>query len=656
LYEDSRKLIINAGFRSQYDYKVNREIYFNPIDAVGLGTTSGIGIGVTLIFSNPGTGITQIFIPTKSIYISNHQLNTGDELLYSTNSGTPIGVSTNGISTSVSISDQSIVYVAKISDDLIGISTFKVGLGTQGTFVGISSTTQGVETLFFTNVGTGDNHSFKTRYSGLSGNVSKNIVTVSAAQTHGLLNNDIVFVDVNPSISTTFTLKYNDYNRKVLINPKDFVSAGINTLTNIITISNHKFERGQKVIHTASVPAIGLENNKEYFVFIVDTNNIKLTNTYYDSISTKPEIVGISSASDGTLSLINPPIKAYKNSSVVFDLSDSSLSYTQQSTLYPAFDLKFFKDSNFTENYDSNSDNQFFEVQRIGAVGITSDAKVTLSINENTPENLYYKLIPIYNGTLPENKKLINEDREVLSNNEIQILNSQYNGIYNIIVGSSTSFTYDVAKVPEEDLYISGISSIKYETSSLNAYGSISKIKILNRGQNYYSLPQILSVTSGIGTGAILEPSSTSIGKIKSIKINDIGFDFPSDLTMRPSVAIPQVVKVDPLSSFESIGISSFGRGYTSAPKLIVLDGKTGSVIPEVDLKFTLGNNKVEILKNTFGLNNVTPTILPIQNSNGVGISSVGFNATTKNVTVTLSVGFSTVNSFPFAVNDKNFN
>jgi hypothetical protein len=674
LYENSRKLIINAGFRSQYDYKVNREIYFNPIDAVGLGTTSGIGIGVTLIFSNPGTGITEIFIPTKSIYISNHQLNTGDELLYSTNSGTPIGVSTNGISTSVSISDQSLVYVAKISDDLIGISTFKVGLGTQGTFVGIASTTRGMGTLFFTNVGTGDNHSFKTRYGGLSGNISKNTVTVSAAQTHGLLNNDIVFVDVNPSISTTFTLKYNDYNRKVLINPKDFVSVGINTLTNTITISNHKFERGQKVIHTASVPAIGLENNKEYFVFIVDTNNIKLTNTYHDSISAKPEIVGITSASGGTLSLINPPIKAYKNSSVVFDLSDSSLSYTQQSTLYPAFDLKFFKDSNFTENYDSNSDSELridqflvtmktsFEVQRIGTVGVTSDAKVTLSINENTPENLYYKLVPIYNGTLPENKKLINEDREVLSNNEIQINKSQYNGEYKVIVGSTTSFTYNVAKVPEENLYTSGISSIKYETNSSNAYGSISRIKITNKGQNYYSLPQILNVTgistlgvstSGIGTGAILEPSSTSIGKIKSIKINDIGFDFPSDLTMRPSVAIPQVVKVDPLSSFESIGISSFGRGYTSAPKLIVLDGKTGSVIPEVDLKFTLGNNKVEILKNTFGLNNVTPTILPIQNSNGVGISSVGFNATTKNVTVTLSVGFSTANSFPFAVNDK---
>jgi hypothetical protein len=52
-------------------------------------------------------------------------------------------------------------------------------------------------------------------------------------------------------------------------------------------------------------------------------------------------------------------------------------------------------------------------------------------------------------------------------------------------------------------------------------------------------------------------------------------------------------------------------------------------------------------------LNNVTPTILPIQNSNGVGIGSIRYNSTTKEVTVILSVGFSTAESFPFAVNDK---
>ena len=663
LYERSRKFTINAGFSSEFDYKVNREIYFNPIDAVGLGTTSGIGIGVTLIFSNPGTGITQIFIPTKSIYISNHQLNTGDELVYSTNSGSPIGVSTNGTSTSISISDQQTVFVAKISNDLIGISTVRVGLGTTGTFVGIANTTRGTGILFFTNVGTGDNHSFKTTYTGLSGSISKNTVTVSTAQTHGLLNNDIVFVDVNPSISTTFTVKYNDYNRKVLINPKDFVSAGINTITNTITILNHNFKRGQKVIHTAVTPANGLENNKEYFIFIVDNNKIKLTSTYYESINAKPEIISITSISDGTLSLVNPPIQVYQNSSIIFDLSDSSLSYTQQGSSYSAFDFKLFKNSNFTENYDSNSDNQIFEVKKVGTVGVTSDAKVTLSVNENTPKTLYYKLIPIYDGTnLPDTKKLINEDLEVISNNKIEVKKSQYNGIYDVIVGSSTSFTYNLPNLPESNSYASGISSIRYETTSSNSYGTISKIKITNRGQNYYSLPQILNVagistlgvsTSGVGTGAILESSSTSIGKIKSIKINDIGLDFPSDLTLKPSVSIPQVVKINALLSFESIGISSFGRGYTTPPKLIVLDGKTNNLVPEVDLKFNVGSNKVEILKNTSGLNNATPTILPIQNPNGVGISSIQYNSTTNDVTLVLSVGFSTINSFPFAVNDK---
>jgi hypothetical protein len=653
LYEIPRKLTINTGLTTQYDYKINREIYFNPIDSLGIGTVSGVGIGTTIVFSNPGVGITQIFVPTQSIYITNHQLLTGDELIYSSNGGVPIGVSTNGLSTSVSISDQSIVYVAKISDDLIGISTFKVGLGTQGTFVGIASTTQGMGTLFFRNVGTGDNHSFKTTYNTLVGNISRNTVTVSTSQTHGLLNNDTVFVDVNPSIASTFVVKYNDYNRKLLLNPKNFISAGINTSTNTITINNHGFTKGQKIVHTSLSPSVGLEDNKEYYIVFVDNNNIRLTNSYFESVSSKPSIVGITSASNGTLSLINPPIDTYRSSSVIFDLSDSSLSYTQQSTNYPAFDLRFFKDSNLTEIYDSNVDDNIFEVQKIGIVGVTSDAKATLTINQQTPENLYYNLVPIYNGTLPENKKLISVDSEVISNNEILVKSSIYNGEYNAIVGSTTSFTYTIPSVPEKNSYDSNQSTLSYETTSRNTTGSISKIKLDNKGQNYYSLPQITSVDSAEGFGSILEPTSKSIGKIKTTRIKDIGFNFPSDFTVRPSVAIPQVIKVDQLLSLDFIEVVSFGRGYTSAPKLLVLDGKTGKVKPEVDLKLTLGNNKVEILENSFALNNVTPTILPTQNSNGVGISSIRYESLTKEVIVNLAVGFSTVNSFPFNVNDK---
>ena len=62
------------------DLKLNRELYFNPSEAIGLGTISGVGIGSTLSFSNPGTGISEIFIPTKALYFKEHGLNTGDIL------------------------------------------------------------------------------------------------------------------------------------------------------------------------------------------------------------------------------------------------------------------------------------------------------------------------------------------------------------------------------------------------------------------------------------------------------------------------------------------------------------------------------------------------------------------------------------------------
>jgi hypothetical protein len=652
LYEIPRKLTINSGIRSQYNYKVNRELYFNPTESLGIGTLSGVGIGVTILFSNPGTGITEIFIPTRSIYIPTHQLQTGDELIYSNNGYNSIGVSTNGL-TSFNLSNQSIVYVAKITDDLIGISTFRVGLGTEGNFVGLTSETNTYGLLYFTNIGSGVYHSFRTTYNTLIGNIFKNTVTVSTAQSHGLLNNDVVFIDVNSSIASTVVLKYNDFNKKILVNSKDFEASDIDIIKNIININNHEFGVGQKVIYTSSSPSTGLENNKEYYIVVVDENNIKLTNSYYEALSSKPKIVDINSTSLGTLSKINPQINGYKNSSIVFDVSDSSLGYIQQSSSFSAFDLKFFKDSNFTESYISNEDDSIFEVQRVGSVGITSDAKIILNITEKTPENLYYSLVPVFDGTLPENKRLINIDTEVIANNQINIQFSKYNGEFLIVSTSNTSFTYNIPTIPENNSYNSTTSQINYETNSRNVLDSISKVKILNKGQNYYSLPQVLSLNSFQGNGAIFELSSTSIGKIKKTRINNIGFNFPTDFTLRPSVSIPQVVKVDPLSSLESIEVTSFGRGYTSAPKLIIFDGKTNNILPEVDLKFTLGNNKIEILSNTFALNSTNPTILPIQNSNGVEISNVVFNSTTKDVTITLSVGFSTANAFPFEVDDK---
>ena len=63
--EDPRKLTINAGFKTTYAPRRNRQIYFDPSESVGLGTATGVGIGSTIVFANPGAGLPRIDIPQK---------------------------------------------------------------------------------------------------------------------------------------------------------------------------------------------------------------------------------------------------------------------------------------------------------------------------------------------------------------------------------------------------------------------------------------------------------------------------------------------------------------------------------------------------------------------------------------------------------------
>ena len=650
-YEKPKRLTINAGFNTTYNYRVNKEIYFNPIHTVGLGTLTGVGIGTTISLDYVGSGTSEVFIPTKALYIPNHGLRTGDKLSYSPNTGLGISIAYDS---TVSVSTlPSTVYVAKIDDDLVGLATVRVALGSTGTFKGVDLGFNGSTTLFFTGIGTNVYHSFKTNYEPITGEISQHIVTVAAASTHGLSNNDVVNVSVNPSNTKTFILKYNKYNRRLVVDPTTVLAANINITNNSFTLSDHGYLTGEKVIYNAPVTSLGgLTDNGIYFIVKVDNNTFKLSETYHKSTLLKPVIIDITSAADATFSKINPLIKAYKDSSVVFDLSDSSLSYINQGVLYPAFALNLYTDKDFTEEWESSKINRNFEVQRTGTVGVTADAKVTLKVDKNIPETLYYKLNPISDNDLPELYKNIIID-PVTNNSEIEVKNSLYNGEQTITLGSTSSFKYSIPNIPEQSSYTPTTSVLTYNTTSKSAYGPIKQFEVINQGQNYYSLPGISTINSKSGNNALVEAASTSIGKIKKTKIQDIGFDFPSDPTLEPSVNLPQFVVIRDLGSLKSVGVTSVGQGYSIPPKLVVLDGDTKKELPGVDLKYTLGNSKVEILNNSTGMSMLPPTILPIENSNGVGISSISYNPNTKDVTVELNVGFSTADTFPFNVNDK---
>ena len=158
---------------------------------------------------------------------------------------------------------------------------------------------------------------------------------------------------------------------------------------------------------------------------------------------------------------------------------------------------------------------------------------------------------------------------------------------------------------------------------------------------------------SGFGSGAILQPQSTTIGNILNTKFNNIGFDYPTDETVRGVANLPEILKMNILTSFESIGIASQGLNYLVPPGLVVVDGYSKDVVTDVDLKYELGDTQVDIVKNTFGMYDAPPRIIPINNSNGIGIASVSFTPATKVVRLVLDQEFSDASQFPYVVGEN---
>jgi hypothetical protein len=655
LFEYSRKFLINQ-YSLINNYSTNREFYFNPKETLGIGSSFGIGVGTTLYFSNPGSGVTSKFIPTKSLYFKDHNLETGDKLVYTSNGDTQISVSTNGTST-FQLQEKTILYVAKISNDLIGISTFKVGVSSIGSFVGIESSFKTQSTLFLSNVGTGVNHSFKTSFDNvLVGSSNKIISSIKTETNHGLANGDVIDVEIISKISTSIKVAYSNNNSRSIFNPKTFTASNIDLVNNTISINNHSYINGSKIIHISTSPAGGLLNDEIYYVVVVDKDTVKLSNSYYNATLQIPIIVDITTSlsSNGILYEVNPNIAVYKDSTVVFDISDPSLSFTQNSQSYPAFKLEFYTDKKFINKLHNKN------IIQNGNYG-ESGSTLSLIIDNFIPSKIYYKLIPFNPNKsiqIPVLKESIIVDSENISeNNTITIKESKYSGI-NIISGiTSDTILYYLNEVPEYFNYSDINSILNYNIIKGVVNGPINSISIVNNGKNYKTLPGISSVVSDYGSGAILIPVSNSIGKIKSVSIGDYGFDYSVDKTITPKSSLPLTLKIDPFNSVDKIVIVSAGKNYTSSPNLILIDGFTNKVVDDIVLDYSIKTNTVTVVKNTTGIYNSTPRIIPTNNSNGMKIKNIGFSTTTKNVTVTLDVGFlsgfSTSTDFPFLVGDK---
>jgi hypothetical protein len=642
LIENTRKFYLNKDLGRSY--KINRKYYFIPQETIGIGTISSTGAGVTVTFSNPGVGITQTFIPIQTLYLKNHNLNTGDKLIYNTNGGVGIKVFDDSFG-EFTLSDNNLLYVAKINENLIGISTDKLTLSPQGEFVGIGQT---ANILYFSDLGVGINHSLTNAYDkNLTVRVNNIKSKLTTKSDHFLRIKDIINLNVKTLKEKTYSLLYDFKSRNLILDKKLIESVG----NNVITIQNHNLNKGDKLLFNTFtlIPPLGLIDGEKYYALPINSNQIKLSTTYFGAFNDQ-DIVDISLSTPYDpldpafdpgnsffLSLVNPPIEIFKNSRIIFDLSDSSLI---------GFDFDIFEDNHYTNIFYGFDG---LDTVKTGIPG-TTNASLMLNIKETEIANLYYTLtIPNKNAIFFEKLEYFNDDVNIKNNNTLLIKNSRYSGS-RVVSGIGTNyFEFNLNNTPESLTYDNNDSEIKYSTKSRSALGPILDVRVISKGRNYKKLPTIKDIATQFGKGAFLKVGTTSIGKIKSVEIEDIGFDYFSDSSLRSFSKIPEVLRVNPLSALESIRVLFSGEQYNIAPNLVLLDGITGKVVSDVILNFNLGDNFVSILKNTSGINDVIPNIIPINNINGTNILSIETNSENNTLKVFLDQEYSNIYEFPFS-------
>jgi hypothetical protein len=609
-----------------FESKVNDTVYFNPTQSVGVGTISGVTNAITFQFG--GATITRN-VPTQGIYIENHPFANNQQVIFTSN-GAPIAISTSSSGSTFNLPQT--VYVTNKNKNTIGIKT-----------------TPSSSDVFFRGNGTNnDQYSFRSTYSQKTGKVEKIKSIVSVSTYHGLTAGDTINLNIQPNLSvgigtsTSVYVKRDITTGNILINPIGFNSTGINTTTGTITINSHNLNTGDKVLYSANLIASGLSTGS-YYVYKVDDNSIKLSNTYIDANTVPPTTVSIASTGgkNQSISLINPQIQSIKNNNLVFNLSDSSLS---------GYNFKIYYDQEFKNEFVSTASTSGFNLSSVGTVGVSTNAIFTINYDTNLPTQLYYNL--------EKSGDIITADVEVSDYSKILFVDSYYNSDYNISGIGLTTFNISLTKVPEKLTYSqSECDTLIYTTNSISAKGPINKINIVSGGTGYKKLPIFVGSNSTEGQDAYIVAKSSTIGNAKDVRIINDGFEYSSDKTLQPTVYISPSITIKNSNTIQSITVTNGGKGYTDVPSIVIVDTDTGEKIDSGILEAVLSANtiySVNIAQQPKGLPETTVQLFATNNTNGISIQKVESSSSgifTCFITTPI-LGFST---YPFNVGDKVF-
>ena len=582
----------------------DRKIFFNPTETVGFGTTVGQSVSKSYQY----LGVTKTrSVKTQTIFLENHGLKTNDQLSFSVpTGGSAISVATSSIFAGTFSLPSTVFAVAK-NENVIGVKTTK----------------DSKELVFISGGSDAYDYLFEKQNTNLTGRTQRIKGKVQTSSAHELETGDTIDLIVKPGlttgIGTTSFVDLRIIDDYLIANPLTVDTTGINTVTNRITALSHGLITGDRVYYYGDDLPGGI-TQREYYVIKVDQDTIQLSETLKQAIAKTPTVVDITSVGIGSWSVnpINPQLRPFKDNTVKFDLSDPSLT---------GFQLKFYYDSNFFNEFVGTGSSEGFEVvgvTTLATVGIAStnpdsDGHPTVKLNySDNIKTLYYNVFG------PSG--LSTNDRTVLNANEIKFVNSNYNGNHKVISVASTEFSFNLKGIPESLEYkADDCEKLFYETTSPNATGGIATVRLISGGFEYAKLPGISSI-AGNGINATLIPESDNINRLEQMNVPDDVYGYPSDNTLKPDAFIPRLVSIDSFGTIGEVNVISGGKFYVNAPSLVLFDKATGEIVDSGLITCELSDSAVisaKVSVEPVGLSNNEFGVAPVRNSNGISILSV---------------------------------
>ena len=596
--------IVTTSYTDRYN-----KVYFN---------TSQVGVGTTADTTIDFVGVqTQISVKPKAIYIPNHGFKDNQKVTYNfVGSGLTGSPTTNLVSDSYALTNNSELYTINLGRDFVGLSSVPIK-------VGAAYTDRNLDLgLYFLDGNTNEDDHSLTFNTLPIGDVFELTTIVDTEKPHNLLVNDVITLSIGASFTEEYQLLYDETYDYLKLPPTRFYS-GISSTKSTLTISNHGFRDGDRVIYSSETSShLGPDFYDGQILYIkVYSSNIFGFAVTEDDVRFN-NILSITQSSDITkyynIQQINPNIRSIKGSKIKL-IGISTL----------PVDINYYSGDPSPSNYLDTSSFVF------GTDSVTIDT-------DKIPSEI--SIIARRNG------QLIDDNSG--KNTTISVIDSVYNDFYKVTgVSSTTKFNIELNDNPENLVYNSANSSPKYTTTSKNARGPVDKIKIINSGSSFDYPEGIVSIASTTGTNAsfgykLLKDD----GDEDKVDLINYVYNFSSDKTYKFNLDIPSIVSVKFNNKLIGIAVTDSGKNYILPPKVQVLG------YPEIYTQAELNGNSVNSVNLVTKDNGVLVDDLVVYadfHTNGVEISNVSVESDNQTVNLFLKEPNNGFLEFPFDINDK---